>query len=652
MRGRSVLVAAERRVTHSGGYRADIDGLRSYAVLAVLVYHLDFGVLQGGFLGVDVFFVISGFLITRWIVGEIEAGTFSCANFYARRVRRLFPAMFVTLALSFVAAATVFTPDLLQEFAQSLVYSILSVSNILFWTQDGYFEPLAEYKPLLHFWSLSVEEQFYFVWPVLLISALAVRRDWLVPALLAAILIISLYAGRRWLKFDADGAFYLAPFRAFEFAIGALMVWVVRLQPKDSLANEGLALAGLVLVAYPMIVYTGKTSFPGTAAILACIGAALLIHSGTSKYVGSILANRAAVGIGLISYSLYLVHWPIIVFYTYWKVTPITATERGVIALASISLAAVMYRFVELPFRRPADRSRTASPWLAAVCVALSALLFAPAVHAWRDGGWEWRPLDVSLDLARVAWTTKKARKRRSEFAAKWHRQDYFGQGIKRILVVGDSHGADFVNALILSRRSFRPYEVAYLKVPHRCQPVIAKRQLSGRMTEELRARCEERVNTLIHGDLVTKADQIVISSRWEEWSLKYLPDTLAALKQRTRANIVVLGRTMEFSSVPQLIQKHGRLEGIEEYVSSTLNKSILNLNQTLKTIVRAAGLTFADKKDLLCDPELICDVLDDQLNPLYFDYGHWTLEGAAYFGQKMKRLGWLAEVLDGATPR
>jgi peptidoglycan/LPS O-acetylase OafA/YrhL len=647
-----VLVAAERRVTHSEGYRADVDGLRAYAVLGVLIYHLDFGVFRGGFLGVDVFFVISGFLITRWIVGEVEAGTFSFANFYARRVRRLFPAMFATLTLSFVTAATMFTPYLLQEFAESLVYSILSVSNVLFWTQDGYFEPLAEYKPLLHFWSLSVEEQFYFLWPAVLVLALSMRRAWLVPVLLTVILLVSLYAGRRWLKFDADGAFYLAPFRAFEFAIGALMVWVVQLQPKNSLANEGLALAGLVLVAYPMIVYTGGTSFPGTAALLVCIGAALLIHSGASKYVGRVLDNRVAVGIGLISYSLYLLHWPIIVFYGYWKATALTTIERGGIALASIFVAAVMYRFVELPFRRPADKYRIALPWLAAACLALSALLIVPAVHAWRDDGWKWRSLQISLDLPRVAVMVKKAKERRSAFAEKWVRQDHFDSGVNRILIVGDSHAADLANALVLSRELFRPFEVVYFEIKFRCQPVIAKRESWARMTEKLQAECEERVDTLIYGDLVTKADQIVFSARWAEWSLEYLPHTLATLRQRTRANIVVLGRTMEFSDVPQLIQKHGRLEGLEEYVSGTLNKSILKLNRTIETIVRDAGVTFADRKDLSCDPELRCEVLDDQLNPLYFDYGHWTLEGAAYFGRKMKRLGWLAEVLDRGPQR
>ncbi len=219
--------------------------MRAVAVLSVIFFHFGFQKFSGGFTGVDVFFVISGYLITNNIVSDIEKGTFTFSNFYLRRVRRLFPALFVTILLTFAYGFFVFPGSLLEPLAKSVVASVLSVSNILFWSEAGYFDADAELKPLLHTWSLSVEEQFYFVWPALLVFLSQMRRVWIVPAFAVIAGAISLWAAQQWLVSDPSGAFFLAPFRITEFAVGALCVWLLRWRGGYGRLDEFFVIAGL-----------------------------------------------------------------------------------------------------------------------------------------------------------------------------------------------------------------------------------------------------------------------------------------------------------------------------------------------------------------------------------------------------------------------
>ena len=353
-------------------YQRHIDGLRAVAVLSVLAYHLGLPHSRGGYVGVDVFFVISGYLITRLIVNElIETGKFSFKRFYLRRVRRLFPALLATIAASFIAAFILFSPPTFQNFSKELIASVLSFSNFLFWSQAGYFDTAAELKPLLHTWSLSVEEQFYLIWPLALVILMRTfRRDaiWRLVALGGGLSLLAnhpfahgdigwlsaiLPKAAEWFSDSRATIFYLTPFRAFEFAIGAILVRLAPLMPEKRLVHEGLMLFGLALILFSIVTYTNRLLFPYYYALVPCLGAAFVILSERSSIAGMIVKNRVAVGVGLISYSLYLVHWPLIVFYKYHTFTKPSSVEKGVIALAAIALATIMYYYVETPFRRP-----------------------------------------------------------------------------------------------------------------------------------------------------------------------------------------------------------------------------------------------------------------------------------------------------------
>lgn len=423
-------------------HRADIDGLRAVAVLSVLLFHLNVAGFDGGFIGVDIFFVISGFLITGVIASDVAAGRFSFLKFYSRRARRLLPAMFMTLCLTSVAAYLLMAPQHLENFARSLMAATLGVSNILFWSESGYFDLAARMKPLLHTWSLGVEWQFYLLWPLLLVGLMALfRRRMIWPMLaiggLSFWLIVAFqdggaFPGTKAAELLVDGratVFYNMPFRVFEFACGAVLVWLPK--PRTIAVNEALAGAGLVLIIAAILALDGAAREPAFNMLVPTMGAGMLLHADRSRWVGHLLRNPSIVYIGRISYSLYLVHWPIIVFSEYAVLRPLHANESAMVALLALGLASAMFYLVEEPCR--AGLRIGASARLAAFGTISAALV---SYSMW--GGMPWRsPSPVAgAELADTA-TMEAINGSRGclDFCE-------FGnlKSPVKILVVGDSH--------------------------------------------------------------------------------------------------------------------------------------------------------------------------------------------------------------------
>lgn len=346
-------------MANSPNYQPHIDGLRAIAVLSVVFYHYGFELFGGGFVGVDVFFVISGYLISRLILNEINgSGDFSFKRFYIRRVRRLFPALAFTLVFSLLGAILLLSPPQLQSYGKSLAAAVLSVSNIQFWLESGYFDASSELKPLLHTWSLSVEEQFYLIWPALLWLC-ARRAVWYRQlAILVIGFALSFALNYYWVQgqFDAKLAsslFYLTPFRIFELALGGSAIFFARVIPKRQIVHESTMALGLLLIFYAVLRYDDTLVFPYLAALAPCVGALLVIVSGQSRYLGSALTSGPAVAVGLASYSLYLIHWPLLVFYKLYTYQPLRGEEYALLFLASAVLAGMMYLWIEKPFRKP-----------------------------------------------------------------------------------------------------------------------------------------------------------------------------------------------------------------------------------------------------------------------------------------------------------
>lgn len=338
-------------VTHQDfEYRPDLDGLRAVAILPVLLFHAGFRSFSGGFVGVDVFFVLSGFFMARIILGELERGSFSFGAFYLRRMRRIFPALFSMIAVSSVAAWFLLMPQEFRYFGDSVQAAALFTSNILFRSESGYFDVAAEMKPLLHTWSLSVEEQFYLIFPVAAFLCFKFARKHIF-AIMLAVALLSFGASTWGMVHAPEKAFYLLHFRIWELLTGVL----VAIAPRPAYAVRGsqvLAALGLVAVFLAIFTYTPDTPFPGVYAAVPCLGTALVIHAHCrGGLIARLLGNPVSIFIGRISYSLYLWHWPIIVFSRYGLGHELTTGwALGAVGM-SFALAYVSWRFVEQPAR-------------------------------------------------------------------------------------------------------------------------------------------------------------------------------------------------------------------------------------------------------------------------------------------------------------
>lgn len=346
-------------------YRPEIDGLRAVAVMAVVLFHAGLNV-PGGYIGVDVFFVISGFLITSLIIKDLETDKFSLSNFWERRARRILPAMVVMVVVTLAAGWFLLLPSDYANLGRSAAWQSAFAANIYYYLATGYFTGTAEEKPLLHTWSLAVEEQFYMVVPLLLLGAFhfsVFRRRGILLSLIAAGIAVSLVASIYGVARHPAAAFYLLPTRAWELLCGAFVAlgpvaWI----PRSRALREGLSLLGLAGILLPCWLYTKESLFPGIAAVPPCFGTALFIWACTNHQdvatanplmATRLLSLRPIVFIGLISYSLYLWHWPICAYSTYfWFWEPMSFGYRLGMVSVSFVLAVLSWRYVETPFRK------------------------------------------------------------------------------------------------------------------------------------------------------------------------------------------------------------------------------------------------------------------------------------------------------------
>jgi peptidoglycan/LPS O-acetylase OafA/YrhL len=355
-------------------YRPDIDGLRAIAILPVVLNHATPDLMPGGFIGVDIFFVISGFLITSIIARETAGGNFSYFDFYSRRARRILPPLITVMGVTAIVASFIYLPQDFHTFWESAAYSSLFLANVFFLVKVDYFAAPMDTFPLLHLWSLAVEEQFYIVMPVLLTVVLRwfPRRLTLVVAACCAVSFLGSMAAIHWY---AKGAFYLMPFRFWELGLGALLALAT---PTLSLRLRELCGAlGAILLAASFTLIGEDTLFPGAAALAPCLGATLLLAAGPDTRVGTVLSLPPLVWIGLISYSLYLWHWPLLVFARYFTMGPLDPWQTAALIALSVLLATASLRWVEQPFRSHAMSAlppRQVCTTAAAVVVAFCAL--------------------------------------------------------------------------------------------------------------------------------------------------------------------------------------------------------------------------------------------------------------------------------------
>jgi peptidoglycan/LPS O-acetylase OafA/YrhL len=490
-------------------YRPDIDGLRALAVTPVLGFHAGIPGFSGGFIGVDIFFVISGYLISRIILRDIAISNFSMVTFAERRIRRILPALYAMMAACLVPAWFLMLPDDFENFGQSLAATALSANNILLYLTSGYWGVTTEFKPLLHTWSLGLEEQFYVGYPLLLVLLSRLRKSWTawVIALIAA---ASLIMAQMCLPSMQTAVFLLLPFRMFELLTGAGLAWLeanggYRLATGCGLSPILVSNAGLLAIAASVILLKESSSVPGVAALIPISGAAALIACGPAVTpVGRLLAWQPLVTIGTISYSLYLWHQPFLAFYRVTCTTPPTPAVLSLVVLTAVPLAWASWKWVETPFRHSKRISRPSVFVLAAVSttafVGIGIIIDVkagfpsrvPGVGTSRDAGGRWVAREMYVDRM-----------------YKYMEGDFVDPERLNILVLGNSFARDFLNCAIENDYMTR-YEVRYVPVDHPgdLRYLTSETAVSTRMRALL---SKSDVVILVQGDL-----QIFDPGSWE----------------------------------------------------------------------------------------------------------------------------------------
>ncbi len=434
-------------------YRPEIDGLRAVALLAVMLFHAGFETFAGGYVGVDIFFVISGFLITGILLDELRSGRFSFADFIERRARRILPALFVVLLACLPLAWQWSMPIEMRDFSAALLSVIGFVSNIWFWRSNGYFDFQADINPLLHTWSLAVEEQYYLLFPLLLGLLWRFRRSAPVVAFVLAG-VVSLVLAQWGAHHEPTANFYLLPTRGWEFLIGALLA-AAPSEPAHRVSarvGQALALVGAALIGYAVLRYDAHTPFPGLAALLPTLGAALLIrHASASTWVGRLLASRLLVGIGLVSYSAYLWHQPLFAFVRQRNLERPQAPLLLALMALAFALAWLSWKQVETPWR---DRRRTPRRWLVVGAIACTAALGVFGVAGVLSNGYPARLAAPERELMAYAAYDFKAVYRDAECVLRTEQSwrdfaaDCAAADPAATLVWGDSHAAALSHGL------------------------------------------------------------------------------------------------------------------------------------------------------------------------------------------------------------
>ena len=642
-------------------YRPEIDGLRAIAVAAVILFHAGFALFSGGFVGVDVFFVISGFLITSIIVEELKTGRFSVLRFYERRARRILPALFMVMAACIPFAYRLLSPDDLKDFAQSLAAICLFASNVLFWGESGYFDTQAELKPLLHTWSLAVEEQFYVVFPLLLMAAWRLGRGVLL-SLIGAIAVVSLFLSVDEVRNFPSAAFYLLPSRAWQLLVGALASFVAdRWQAADvrqsavRLAHEAVGWGGMAMIVLALFLFDERTPFPGLNAALPTLGTALVLLGASDRTsVGRMLAWRPLVGLGLISYSAYLWHQPLFAFTKHALLAELPTGLAIVLCAATIVLACLSWRYIEQPFRDRSLISRGAVFALSAVGMAAFVGLGFIG-HRMSDRITQIRLQSVEPALRSQFRTRESLVADRNAFVAQFLPEagkDFStDQATKKVLILGDSVSEDLYSALMVNSELFPGIEFRRLMLDEPCMQAAAHLVAEGELPAAIDEKtCRVALERLRDGPLLQAADVIVLCSNWPRYITHStheggiaLAEALAAKGRQVR--IVGLMSLQEASSTAFLAIKNGlTVEQSNAVAYHTVQRSKIDKpNADARGVAgRFENVRYLDKEAVFCDDEAKSMLLYDADGQMVFaDNFHLTTVGGRYFGRQIAARRW-----------
>ena len=620
---------------HAPAYRPDIDGLRALAVVPVVLYHLGSGLMPGGFVGVDVFFVISGYLITRLLAREIDRGRYSILGFYDRRVRRIFPALFAVLLFCAAMALLLLFPVEIEQFAPSLLSAVLFYSNMHFWATQDYFNNL-ESDPLLHTWSLAVEEQFYILFPLLLWA----MRAWRKTAIRATVIglgAVSLGAAELLVRTGQENtAFYWAPLRAWELLLGSFIALEALPLPDRRWAAELAAAAGVLLILASCRFFHAHMHFPGAVALAPCLGAGLVIAAGRrhSTWTGRALSCRPAVFVGLVSYSLYLWHWPIIVYAHLYLIRPFSPAQMAALFAAALVMAALSWRFVEQPIRRRQVLATAPGLWRAAGLgmAGFAGLALALGGTArllpWAD------PRTTALS-DHLRYQDRQAYRRGQCFVDSHALADQrfddaaclsTEPGKRSLLLMGDSHAAHLWSGLARTRPDLHVLQATATG----CKPVL------GTIGE---GSCKALMARIFTTEIPARhPDAVMLSARWIPADIPNLLATVDRLSE-TVGTVYVVGPMPEYEAALPRLLALAEARHDPGLPAEALAPDAAELDARLQAALAGHPAVYISPVAILCGGGPGCRTADETGTPLQWDYGHLTEAGSAYLAARMTAL-------------
>jgi len=629
---------SHKSIPHPTAYRRDIDGLRAIAVLAVILFHAFPQYLSGGFIGVDIFFVISGYLITKIIFQEMHFEQFSLSKFYSRRIKRIFPALITMTFLVFIVGWYFLPPQKLGSLGMHIAGSTLFLQNIVLLNQVGYFDIEAETKPLLHLWSLGIEEQFYIFWPLFLLFMKKYTPKWILPmtaGLMLASFVLCLCLVH---QHHAEQAFYLPFTRSWELLLGSLLA-IKRFSITESISrdknirHEVIALLALLLLAYGLSHFHAKSQYPGIKALVPVIAALLLLISHRAWFNRTILSNKFMVAMGLISYPLYLWHYPLMAYARIMLPDGIPALINIGLIFFSVLLATLTYFLIERPIRFSQKKTYQIPGLLSVMCI-----MGAFGFYVERTNGIEasipdqLRPYMLTRDETFTHWRRTTCLLMPDQAAAAFSPECSGDKKQPLLLIWGDSYAAAFYAGLNNVNNKARYGLAQYTAAA--CPPLLG-------FSSPTKPYCAE-INTFVMKKIQTlKPDTVILHSTWDYQKDELdtgLSATVAALKALHVPKIILLG------PVPSW-QGNGLVENVFYYYQNSLHQLIPihskyrsnfeadhKQEAALQQLAQTLNISYVSPLKVMCNTEGCLTRIGKESKELTaFDYGHLTLAGATY---------------------
>lgn len=638
-------------------YRADIDGLRAIAVLAVVIFHAFPESLPGGFIGVDLFFVISGFLISTIIFANLYQGSFSFIDFYSRRIRRIFPALIIVLISSWIVAWFMLLPEEFKSLGKHILGGAGFASNLVLWNESGYFDAASSAKPLLHLWSLGIEEQFYLIWPLLMWIVFRLRLSLIYTTLI--VLLISFVGNVFFITPDPVATFYSPLTRMWELLFGAVLAWLLlprHMSDKDSLhayikslslnQKNICAVTGLSCIVLSLTLITDSSAFPGYWALLPTTGAFLLLLAGPNTFVNQrILSSKVMVWFGLISFPLYLWHWPLLTFANIVDGKQSLGIRLALVCIA-VLLAWFTYCLIEKPLRFGILTTRAKKKLVWALLIAMSFIAYIGYAAYIRDGIPIQRMLFRSSNLILNEIMTYKF-----ETGPAWQMGDCYltehqaasdfkdcGANLdpkkSTIFLWGDSHAAHLYPG-------FKKIYGDQYNVVHRsasaCPPILG-------LNKPSRPQCMAINETTLALIKKLKPEVVILAGNWRDNPWSNLTNTINALKDIRSLSINIVGPVPVWeNNLPKQIflycKEHAPCE-IPSYMQMGLIPQVFALDQDMKRLFEKPNVHYLSAIKILCKSGACLVRVGDKGNTITaWDSEHLTDIGSEYLVSHFERM-------------